>query len=228
NVLELREGLASYTGYRIAGLDDAACATAVERKLAKEDGFARSFAYHSGPLYGYLLDGVAIEWRPSLTAASDLGAFLAAALALTPEPARAERAGARYDVAALRAAEEARAKLHAERLAVFRARLVDGPVLLLDLALLKPGSTMNTRKTFPFGDGRTVYSERRHAAEWGTLELGEPAAILEDPKARLARVALDGADATHRSGPGWTLTLADGWRLIPAERAGDFRLERAP
>lgn len=226
--LELREGLASYTGYRLAGLDDTACAAAVEAKIAKEDGFARSFAYHSGPLYGYLLDGSGIEWRPSLTGASDLGAFLAASLALTPDPARAERNAARYGAAALRAAEEVRAKAQAARIAAFRARLVDGPVLLLDLALLEPGSTMDTRKTFPFGDGRTVYTARRHAAEWGTLELGEGAAILEDPKARFARVALDGADATHTSGPGWTLTLAEGWRVVPAERAGDFHLERAP
>lgn len=228
NVLELREGLASYTGYRLAELDDAACAATVAAKLVKEDGFARSFAYHSGPLYGYLLDGTGIEWRPSLTGASDLGAFLAAALALTPDRARAEHASVRYDAAALRAAEETRQKLHAERIAAFRARLVDGPVLLVDLALLKPGSTMNTRKTFPFGDGRVVYTERRHTAAWGTLELGEGAAILEDPQARLGRIALDGAEPTHTRGPGWTLTLAEGWRVVPAERAGDFRLERAP
>jgi hypothetical protein len=228
NVLELREGLASYTGFRLAGLDDAACATAVAAKIAKEDGFARSFAYHSGSLYGYLLDGAGIEWRPSLTGASDLGAFLAAALGLTPEPARAEPAGTRYGVRALRASEEARAKAHAERLAAFRARLVDGPALVLDLALVKSGSTMNTRKTFPLGDGRTAYTERRHVAEWGTLELGDGAAILEDAKARLGRVALDGAGADHASGPGWTLTLAEGWRIVAGERAGDFRLERTP
>ena len=228
NPLELREGLASYTGNRLAGLDDAACAAAVEARIAQEEGFARSFAYHSGPLYGYLLDGTGIEWRPSLTGASDLAAFLAAALALTPDPARAERNAARHGAVALRAAEAARARIQAERMAAFRARLVDGPVLLLDLALLRPGSTMNTRRTFPFGDGRTVYTERRHLAEWGTLELGEGAAILEDPRARLGRVALDGADATHLRGPGWTLTLAEGWRVVPAERTGDFRLERAP
>jgi len=227
NALELREGLASYTGARLAGLDDAACAADVERRLAQEDGFTRSFAYASGPLYGYLLDTARAGWRQELSGTSDLGALLAAACGATPDPARAAASAARHGGRELRAAEEARAQAHARRLAGFRARCVDGPALLLDLALVTSG-VMNTRRTFPLGDGRTVFTERRLVAAWGTLELGEGGALLEDPRARLGRLALDGAAADHLRGPGWTLTLAAGWRLAPAERAGDFRLEQAP
>jgi hypothetical protein len=50
--LEIFEGLAEYTGMRLAGFSDEAVVEAVTRKRQKETGFVRSFAYVSGPLYG--------------------------------------------------------------------------------------------------------------------------------------------------------------------------------
>jgi hypothetical protein len=101
NQLELNEGLAEYTGQRLAGRADAAAYAAAQ--LAEHEGddsFVRSFAYRSGPAYGLLLDRYG-DWRGGLNADSDLGELLAAkaGIAVAEDPAKAATlAGARYDI----------------------------------------------------------------------------------------------------------------------------------
>jgi len=227
NALELREGLANYTGLRLAGRGVPEVLAYVAERRAKEETFVRSFAYESGPLYGYLLDALRPAWRTELSAESDLGAMLAATLTLTPDATRAEGRAAHHGSEALRAAEEARVRVRQERLARFRAELVDGPVLVIDLAPVT-SRTMDTRKTFPFAPGQTVFTERRLQATWGRLEVTGEGAILEDAflegnGPRLGRVSLRGAAADKRSGPGWKLELAEGWAIVPSEaRDGDW------
>jgi hypothetical protein len=223
--LELREGLASYTGLRIAGYDAAGALAATRARRAKEETFVRSFAYLSGPYYGYLLDEAAPAWRTHLTGESDLAALLSEALRLEPSAARAEERAPAYGATALRASEEARESARQARLAAWRASLVDGPVLIVDLALVA-SRTVDTRKVFPFDAGRTVFTERKLIGRFGALEVHE-GAILEDAQRREGRVTLTGSAADHLSGPGWSLKLAPGWSVVAGERAGDFCL-RAP
>jgi hypothetical protein len=226
NALELREGLASYTGLCIAGRTGAEAAAWVANRRKGEDSFLRSFAYNSGPLHGYLLDAALETWRKEVQRTSDLGAMLAAALNLRPSAERAPGRAALYGGDALRAAEEARERARQERLAAWRAVLLDGPVLVLDLAEVRSG-TMDTRKTHAFDAGRTVYTERKLVAAWGTLEVSG-GAILEDTSTRLGRVSLRGAANDHLSGEGWKVSPTPGWSLGPGEREGDFVLRKSP
>lgn len=224
NPLEIREGLANYTGLRIAARTEVEVAAYVANRRRTEDGFVRSFAYNSGPLYGYLLDASLPTWRKTVRGASDLGALLAAALNLEPGAGRAAQRATFHGGEALRAAEEQREQARQARLALWRAALVDGPVLVLDLALVTSG-TMDTRKLQPFDEGRMVYTERKLIAQWGTLQVSG-GAILEDSSSAQGRVSLHAAAADHRSGEGWTLTLAPGWTIARGERAGDFVVAR--
>lgn len=227
NALELREGLASYTGTRLAGLEAARVADDAEAQIGRADGFVRGFAYVSGPLQGWLLDDLAPGWRAGLTGDSDLGALLAAAIAEVPDPERASERETAYGGPALRAAEQARARAQAERLAAFRARLVDGPVLVLDLTQVRSG-TMNTRRVFPLDESRIVFTERTLQAAWGRLTVGEGGAWLEDRDAKRGHLPLEGAAVDGLSGPGWTLELARGWRIVDGERPGDRRVAKEP
>ena len=61
--LEIFEGLAEYSGMRLAGLSDVEVVEAVAAKREQESGLVRSFAYVSGPLYGFMLDATGIAWR---------------------------------------------------------------------------------------------------------------------------------------------------------------------
>jgi hypothetical protein len=122
------------------------------------------------------------------------------------------------------AAETARDERRATRLAEWRGTLIDGPVLIVDLKQVQSGS-FDPGAVFPMGGGSTVYGTRSLVGDWGRLDVKD-GAILEDRRAGEARVALTGASTDRVSGKGWTLTLADGWQITPAKRAGDFELTR--
>jgi len=221
--LELFEGLAEYSGMRLAGYTDERVVDAVKAKRESETGFVRSFAYVSGPLYGYLLDGSSDDWRGGVTSATDLGSVLAEVLDIDDAAAdEAQRRAVAYDGDALRLAETEREREQSERRAVWRAALVDGPVLRVDLTAVSSGS-FDPNAVFPFDEGQTVYTFRKLIAEWGVLTV-EDGAILEDDGAGRAFVSLSGAVEDFSSGDGWTLKLAEGWSVAPAVRAGDVEV----
>jgi AmmeMemoRadiSam system protein B len=222
--LEIQEGLAEYSGMRLAGYSDSLAVRVVVAKRADETGFVRSFAYVSGPLYGYLLDGTGAPWRASTTASSDLGGMLAAAAGIRPRIEGAESRARGYGGDTLRVREDAREIQRRAQLATWRRSLVEGPALIVDLKLVRSG-TFDPGKVFPFADGAVVYTSRALEAAWGTLSVDE-GAILEDQKAAEGRVSLAGAASDHRSGRGWNLKLADGWAVRPGGRAGDLRVVR--
>jgi hypothetical protein len=236
--LETMEGLAEYTGARLAGFSDAEVVAAATKRAGREQGFVRSFAYVSGPLYGFLLDRVSPGWRRQITKTSDLGALLAEAMGIAlPSSASSAELDARadrYDGAALRAAESARARARAERIAEWRRTLVDGPVLVI-------ASDAVTSMSFDPGrislidDAQAVYVSSALMGPFGTLSVAEDGTMLRDSNAGESRVSLAGADASVASGAGaegklrgrgWVLELAPGWQTVPGKRAGDRVLVR--
>jgi hypothetical protein len=185
----------------------------------------RSFAYISGPLYGFLLDAAAGGWREDLTPESDLAAMLAAAMGLSGGSAdEAERRAESYGGAALRASENERERHRMERIAAWRASLIDGPVLVVALDSVT-SVTFDPNTVYPIGEKQTVYGTRGLIAEWGRLSVSD-GAILEDDATGRAHVSLAGAAPDHSAGEGWTLKLEEGWEVAPGERSGDRIVRR--
>lgn len=92
--LEMNEGLAEYTGVKLASGSEAA-AEAI-RKLeegGRVESLVRSFAYASGPAYGVLLDEAGAKWRRNLSPEDDLGVLLRGALSL-PQRGPAQKTAA--------------------------------------------------------------------------------------------------------------------------------------
>ncbi len=125
-------------------------------------------------------------------------------------------------LAELRDREVAREAARVARVADFRRRFVDGPVLVLP----KPASaTFVSGGITPLGDAGVIYPTYRTAAEWGTLEAA--AALVSPVKQTVTVPAPVDRTGTVLKGDGWTLTLAPGWTLRPGPRSGDFQLVRA-
>ncbi|HLZ73856.1 hypothetical protein [Phenylobacterium sp.] len=235
--LELNEGVAEYTGVRL-GLTAPAERTAYAVKdLAAhvgDDTFVRSFAYATGPAYGLMLDQADPAWRGKLGSGPALWRLLQTALKL-PDPAPTEAAVAArarlYDDGKLRAVEVAREAARQQRLAGYRAGLVEGPVL--DLPLAKANRQFRPSTLVGLDDLGTVYPTLRLTDAWGVLEVtGGSGALLYKGFGR-ATVSLKGADATHLKGPslvgdGWSLDLKPGWSLRPGPRPGDLTLAPTP
>lgn len=75
NALEILEGLAEYTGRRLTSSSDKKFIANLScyDNFYQSDNLTRTFAYLSGPLYGFLLDRSGADWQKSVTASSDLG-----------------------------------------------------------------------------------------------------------------------------------------------------------
>jgi hypothetical protein len=209
--LEANEGLAEYTGFALRGTGAEETRQSFARALDRTDrasSFVRSFAYSTGPAYGLLLDVANPEWRASFRPASDLGDTLAAALELTASQDPLVRSQA-YDGSALRAAEEKRAKEQAERIRLYTARLVEGPVIEIPLDGANYGFDPYT--VVPLGEAGTVYPTLEVTGAWGKITTANGA--RSDP----ARGALFFSIEDREK-----LTLHAGWALVPGAREGDL------
>jgi hypothetical protein len=226
--LEIAEGIPEYTG-TIAGEPDRDSARwRAIGKLADPDQsitFVRSFAYTSGPPYGLLLDQRLPGWRTKLSVQSDLSALLASAL--PPHAAvSAEERAPYYGAGAIRIAEAQRAQRTEAAKARYRARLVEGPTLLL------PGGrkfafSFNPSALVSLGDASTVYPTFHATADWGTLDVTDGVLLPTDfSRATVAAPKETPGPGPHLEGPGWTLDLAAGWSLVPGARVGDFTVEK--
>jgi hypothetical protein len=228
--LEMHEGLAEYTGVKLCGQPERElfhyAIKALERAPQERTTFVRSFAYVSGPAYGLLLDDAGQGWRKELKPTHDLGELLRAALKLElPAVVRAsvEERAERYEFAKLQAAERKRDEARQQRLADARARLVDGPVLLLPLQKMQ--FSFDPNEVLPLGELGTVYPTMKLSDEWGVLTVTRGGLITAN--FQQARVpAPSKRDEKPVKGDGWELQLKDGWGLFPASRSGDYELRR--
>jgi hypothetical protein len=223
--LEIAEGVPEYTG-TIAGEPDRDSARwRAIGKLTDPDQsitFVRSFAYTSGPPYGLLLDQRLAGWRTKLSTQSDLSALLASTLsphAIVSAEARAPF----YGAVAIRIAETERAQKAEVAKARYRARLVEGPTLLL------PGKRLafsfNPSTLVSLGDGNTVYPTFHATAEWGTLDVTDGVLVPTD-FSRVTLAAPKDTQGPHLEGPGWTLDLAAGWSVVPGASVGSYTVTK--
>jgi hypothetical protein len=228
NKLELNEGLAEYTGFKLSGLTDAE----QRRHLIKHfetyptmfQTYVRSFAYLTGPAYGLLLDQHAAGWLRKIKAGDDLGEILATALQLQRRPeskARAKQRAARYDGEKLWAAETAREVARVAQVAAFRRLLVDGPVLVLPVRKFQ--MSFNPSQLVPLERDGTVYPTLTVIAPWGKLDVHKASLITADFK----QVSVAGpfkVETTTLTGDGWEVHLNAGWKAVDGERKGDWKL----
>ena len=232
--LEMNEGLAEYTGLRLSAeafekLAERACASLEQAR--RRPTFVRSFAYVSGPAYGILLDASGTYWRKGLKPQNDLGELLRKAHAIKLPAlleAAAEKRAKDYGGDGLRLAEAERDKARRERIAGYRARLVDGPVLLMPLTD-KVNYSFNPNNLVPLDELGTVYPTLRVTDVWGILEVSG-GALMASEGSRVAKIYVPApGDVAARSlkGDGWTLELNTGWAVTAGPRKGDFVLKKA-
>jgi hypothetical protein len=222
--LERAEGLAEYTGDKLALAVTGAPASRVAnvQKFESLPTFVRSLGYGTGPLLGLLLDRYAAGWRARV-GREGMARQLVRALRFVPPAdlaAAAEARAAAYGGVEVAAQEDAREQDRQRRLADLRARLVTGPVLVLEQNGLRRAFNPNTLVSMP-PEG-TVYPTGSFSADWGSLDVTGGGALVASDY-RTLRVPAP-ADTTGRTihGEGWTLELAPGWSIRPGARPGDL------
>jgi hypothetical protein len=70
-----------------------------------------------------------------------------------------------------------------------------------------------------------VFPTSQVSDAWGALDVQQGALLASDRHSfRIAAPA--SVSGSHVMGPGWTLDLAAGWRVVPTEKAGSFTLQK--
>ncbi|WP_082559770.1 hypothetical protein [Lysobacter sp. Root559] len=225
--LEINEGVPEYTGVRLGLTDPQARIAFAEYDLSafvQAPTFVRSFAYATGPAYGLLLDEHDPAWRGKLGAGQRLDQLLSLAMQLPdPDFAALKTRAARYDDGTLRSSEESRDSQKRKHLAELKARLVDGPVLIVPLK--KTNRQFNPQTLQPLGELGMVYPTLRLTGEWGALQVESGGALLTQTQ---ATVSTDGVNPSATEGDGWRLDLKPGWSVQPGDRAGDLIVVQTP
>ena len=226
--LELNEGLAEYTGVKLSGAPDLA-RFVVEHELKDapaKNTFARSFAYATGPAYGLLLDETGDDWRNAIreTRRDPSELLLERAGIKLPKKIHvaAEERATRYGSAELAAGENRREQARRDVARDYRARLIDGPVLVIPL--FKMNMQFDPGNLVPLDSAGTVYPNIRIVDDWGVLTVSKNGALLNADFNRLAVPAPKSSEGKLIEGDGWKLELKSGWIVLPGDRPGDFKV----
>jgi hypothetical protein len=236
NWLEMNEGMAEYTGFKLSTSSPEEYAVAVAAWLrsapSRTPSYGRSFAYTSGPAYGGLLDAANKDWRTGLTQVTNLGQLLARAYGVQVPAAvnkeEALRRAQRYDGGEVVAIETEREKTHQARVAAARKLFVEGPILILPVGQ-EFNYTYDPNAVLALDDKLTLYEgEIPVTDEWGLLKATEGAAIARE-NGKIARVQVPAptdANKTLLTGRGWTLELKPEWEVAREGRPGDVTVRR--
>jgi hypothetical protein len=230
--LEIQEGLAEYTGQRLAmqltGEGPARVGKYV-REYETTPTFVRAFAYGTGPAIGILLDLFDPDWRDAVRTKRDIGALLAQAIHFQRprELARTARARAQeYGWDEVDRSESARDSARAPAMQGYRARLGEGPVITLRQSKDSLAWSYDPTELIGFDLQSTVYLSGNFSAPWGKLTVDHGGVLVQNDFSRIrigAPAVPAAADTREIKGDGWTLVLNPGWSLQPdVSRPGSF------
>jgi hypothetical protein len=233
NALELNEGLAEYTGVKLSSADlpeTVVRADLILRQARNHATFARSFAYVSGPAYGALLDLPGIPWRARVKPSTDLGLLLQQRYGITTRAseAAARAAVSRYEGDEIILIETQQEQKRTQQIAEARKKFLDGPVLILSLSQ-DVNYSYDPNNVFGIDASNTVYPTMRLLDAWGVLTVTNGAWLERDASGHLIRARVPApSDLSARplKGEGWSLELANGWEVVPGERAGDVNIRK--
>ena len=240
NALEMNEGLAQFTGERLANPKPEEMREAAINALktaGRRKSYARSFAYVSGPVYGVLLDMApqpagGQSWRKSLTPDTDFAALIENAYGIEAPQPSSEAVKARlgpYNGSELIAQETAREEKQKAAIAAARARFVDGPLLILPV-VHHLGYSFDPNNVVALDENLTLYTPVKVSDDWGVLNC-EKGGVMAREKGSIVRAQVP-APADPAARPvkldGCTLDLHEGWTIAPGERDGDYILKETP
>lgn len=219
NPLEINEGLASYTGVFMSGRDDRQRVAHMEDMLSQflsNPTFVRSFAYHTVPIYGFVLNRIDAQWNKKITKESDLSEFFLNSFALSlPEDMATTELMSTYDGAQIVEQENRRAEMMQIKIDEYKSLFVENPHLTIILD--KMSFSFDPRNVVSLDELGTVYPTTRISDNWGILTVNQGALMSSDWKRITVSKPTSIKDKTAE-GLGWTLELNEGYR---ATRDGD-------
>ena len=221
--LDRNEGLAAFTGVILGANDASGYAARTLDRHDSHEALSRTYAYATGPAYGILADQFRRTWRSELNTGAAPAELLAASLGVSmPSTSALRDAAFLYGGPAIAAEESTRAQTQRTRIAEWRTRFTVSPRVELPLAQMQ--LEFDPNQVIPIDGLGSFYGVLTLRDAWGEFRATDGAFISTD----FTRAILTAPGPDGLSGPGWSLSLAPGYRLAAAGADGAYRPLFAP
>lgn len=228
NLLELNEGITEFTGVMLSGRNEEQMRehfNDVIDRFILNPTYVRSFAYHTIPVYGYLLSKTRKDWNKSISGNTDLTSYLRKSFEITLPgnlAGEVQAVSSVYGAESILAEETKREEASKQRIAAFKKRLVEQPHL--ELPLQNMNMSFDFRIIVPLENYGTVYPVIRVTDNWGILDVKSGALISTNWDKISVSLPLS-MEPMKIAGEGWTLELKEPFRIVKAPD-GNYRIEK--
>ncbi|WP_353145685.1 hypothetical protein [Chryseobacterium sp.] len=216
NELELNEGIAEFTGVIISNRNKKQTVTFLVdgiNSFFNNPTFVRSFAYHTIPVYGYLLYNQDKNWNKKITDTTNLTGYLINAFHISI-PADLEKVVKdnmkEYNGLLITREEIQRDEKIKKIIADYKFKFIEQPHF--EIRFEKMNVSFDPRNIIPIEDKGTVYPNMKLTDSWGILNV-EKGALMSPNWDKISitnPVSIEGKKIT---GDGWTLDLTDGYSV---------------
>ena len=220
NNLELKEGLAEYTGLIMSNRKQQEAMLHFNQGFTdflSNPTFVSSFAYQTIPAYGYLLYHVKKDWNKKVTQKTNLADYFIKAFGITLNDnlkKTVTEITSQYNGDTIMAEETAREVNIKKLVAEYKQRFIEQPHF--DIYFEQMNISYDPRNLMPVEDKGTVYPNIRITDKWGILTVTN-GALLSSGWDKISVSIPTKNDGKNISGEGWTLSLNDGYRIIKEE-----------
>jgi hypothetical protein len=227
NQLELNEGIAEYTGFMISSRNKK---QAKKHFISSIDTFfsnptyVRSFAYHTVPVYGYLLSLKNNFWNQKVSANTNITDFFIKKFDIIIPvnlKAAAEKNSNHYNGALIFKEEQVRENKIKKQIIEYQSKFIEQPHLEINFE--KMNVSFDPRNILPIADKGTVYPNIRVTDNWGILEVKNGALMSPD----WSKISVSMPTKTEEQkveGDGWTLLLKDRYTIKKDEKTNNYRI----
>lgn len=210
---ECHEGLAEYTAYKLLPIDEkykkGAIAAAIKKGL-DADGYCNSFAYLTGPAYGFILDDMMPSWKDSVRMGMTMQDLFISCIDL-PERVNEEnviRLAEKYQAAEFLRSEGNRLEAQILKDSAIKDRFTTSKWLVI------PNNGINftfnpNEHLVKYDSIGTIYQTMRLSGNFGTIETEDGIMIASDWSSFILPYLEDGQNAKIRLNAGYSIEKVD-------------------
>ncbi|EKB06802.1 hypothetical protein HMPREF9711_00584 [Myroides odoratimimus CCUG 3837] len=227
NNLELNEGIAEFTGLIVSNRTKKETVDYVSKGIDdffKNSTYIRSFAYHTIPVYGYLLSQQDKEWNKKINTTTNLTDYFIKVWNIQiPNnlESTVNQLKSKYNGAFIIEQEVERDVKIKKIIATYKAQFVENPHF--EIKFEKMNISFNPSNLVALEDKGTVYPTMRISDKWGILTV-EKGALMSPNWDRLSITNPTKVEENKVFGDGWILELTEHYKVEQNKDDLNYRL----
>ncbi|MDM1520584.1 hypothetical protein [Myroides odoratimimus] len=227
NSLELNEGIAEFTGLIVSNRTKKETVDYVSKGIDdffKNSTYIRSFAYHTIPVYGYLLSQQDKEWNKKINTTTNLTDYFIKVWNIQISnnlESTVNQLKSKYNGTLIIEQEVERENKVKKIIAAYKAQFVENPHF--EIKFEKMNISFNPSNLVALEDKGTVYPTMRISDKWGILTV-EKGALMSPNWDRLSITNPTKVEENKVFGDGWILELTEHYKVEQNKDDLNYRL----